>query len=248
MIRQVFTSLKKRRKTLGIILLITALAIPLPCIWNKRYVIKRGLRELVIETKLYSNKMRRGVLGRKSTRNIEKSCGCTKHHLNFKKDSYGKHRAAAKKMSGGDIIASHNELTSSGSLVEVYDGIGYSVATAKLTHSEPYLHKKAYSVLKEIGAEFDKKLKGTKAEGSKFKISSLTRTTKQQKELSRRNRNATKGTSAHSYGAAFDIYSIAGHSGCSIARKELNEILVKYQKKGKLLLCPEGGCIHVTIK
>ena len=244
MIRQVFTSLKKRRKTLGIVLLIIALAIPLPCIWGKRYVIKRELRELVVETKRYARKVWNGV----PSGYAENSCGCTKHHLNFKKDKYDLHRSAAKTLASGDIISSHNELKNSSNMVKVTNGIGYAVATAKLTHSEPYLHKKAYSVLKEIGAEFDKKLKGTKAEGSKFKISSLTRTTKQQKELSRRNRNATKGTSAHSYGAAFDIYSIEGASGCSIARKELNEILVNYQKEGKLLLCPEGGCIHITVQ
>ncbi len=239
-------NLSSLKTTLSILLLILALLIPFSYFWGKRYVLNRELRELVIETKSYVRKLGRAVAKQKSTRYPNKNCGCTKHHLNFRKDPYNIHRVAAKELSNGNIIRTVDELAGT-DMVRVDDGLGFSISKEKMTHSEPYLHRKAYSVLLEIGLEFDKRLQGTKAEGSKILISSLTRTIQQQKDLGKQNGNATKGISAHSYGAAFDVYNIETKSACSIARSTLNSLLIDFQNKGKILLCPEGGCIHVTV-
>ncbi len=176
------------------------------------------------------------------------SCGCTKHHLKFNKDAYKLHRKSAEKLAGGKLIQGDEDLYNDESLVQIQNGPGYQIDQHKLKFSSPYLQKEAYSVLKAIGLAYSQKVDGTSAEGSSFKISSVTRTHEQQKELRKQNKNATRGISAHSYGAAFDLYTIETKLGCSVAQKALESILIDFQRSGKVLLCPEGGCIHVTVK
>lgn len=176
------------------------------------------------------------------------SCGCTKNNLKFNKDPYRFHRKSASKLAGRRLIRTNTDLTENESLVKVNNGPGYQIASHKLKYSSPYLHEDAHTILQAIGLAYAKKLNGTSAEGSSFKISSVTRTHEQQKALRKKNKNATRGISAHSYGAAFDLYAIETKSGCSVARKALESVLIDFQSSGKILLCPEGGCIHVTVK
>ena len=59
---------------------------------------------------------------------------------------------------------------------------------------------------------------------------------------------ATKGTSTHSYGVSFDINTVVGDNGyCERRTQVLKKILTEMQKEGKILLCPESKCIHVTV-
>ena len=96
---------------------------------------------------------------------------------------------------------------------------------------------------------FKKRLSATAEEESVFVLSSLTRTGKQQAALRRDNKNATKRSSAHNYGAAFDIYNVKTIGGsCDKAREVLGEVLSDFRKRGWVLLLPESGCIHVTVR
>ncbi len=187
-----------------------------------------------------------------ATKKVEKKkpeCGCTKHSIRFKRDHYEEHRHQAERLNN-NVILTNKAILRSPMLAEVQDGMGYRIDRHKLTHSQPYLHKKAYKVLQEMGRAYSDKVNGTKAEGSTFHISSLTRTTEQQEKLRRTpsGRNATPNVSAHSYGASFDIYKFDNTNSCNLARKAFEAVLKEFHKNGRILLCPEGNCIHVTVK
>ena len=125
------------------------------------------------------------------------------------------------------------------------EGEGYKIQ--KLVHSRAFLNNQAYLILKEITSQF---LKETNNELS---ISSLTRTAESQKKLSRVNSNATKGHSAHSYGASFDIsYSKYGDKlGRNYANeKVVQQILDQLVESGKIYYIKERRqpCFHVTVR
>lgn len=187
------------------------------------------------------------VVKRKEKKKPE--CGCTKHSIRFKRDHYEKHRHQAARLNN-QVILTNKAIERSPVLAEVQDGSGYRIDRHKLTHSQPYLHKKAYKVLQDMGHAYSEKVKDTKAEGSTFHISSLTRTKEQQEKLRRTpsGRNATPNVSTHSYGASFDIYKFDNTNSCDLARKAFEAVLTEFHKSGRILLCPEGNCIHVTVK
>ncbi len=176
-------------------------------------------------------------------------CSCTNHSIKFKRDHYDHHREHAKRLNRNRILT-EDRIHSTDGIVKVKNGKGYVIDTHKLTHSYPYLNKKAYSVLLEMGDAYADEVKGTDAEGSVFHISSLARTKEQQKKLlsSSIGRNATRKESAHSFGASFDIWKLESAQNCHVARKAFETVLKEFQKSGKILLCPEGNCIHVTVK
>lgn len=125
------------------------------------------------------------------------------------------------------------------------DGIGYSIQ--KLTHSRAFLNQTAYNVLKDISAKF---LQET---DHQLSISSLTRTEKSQRSLSRVNSNATKGHSSHSFGASFDIsYSKYGNkTGRNYVNERiLQELLDRMVEEGKIYYIKERRqpCFHVTVR
>lgn len=117
----------------------------------------------------------------------------------------------------------------------------------KLTHSRPVLLPEAYDILIEISDLFY-------AQTSKrLSISSLLRTTETQSRLRRVNSNATKGTSTHTFGAAFDIsYSqYDGVRGRNYSyEKILQEILDEMVADGKIYYIKERRqpCFHITIR
>ena len=125
------------------------------------------------------------------------------------------------------------------------EGEGYKIQ--KLVHSRAFLNNQAYLILKEITSQF---LKETNNELS---LSSLTRTAESQRKLSRVNSNATKGHSAHSYGASFDIsYSKYGDKlGRNYANeKVVQQILDQLVESGKIYYIKERRqpCFHVTVR
>ena len=102
--------------------------------------------------------------------------------------------------------------------------------------------------LNELGRLFRKNLEDSKDANSYFVISSVTRTEKQQKQIVHAYPNsATRNKSTHSYGVSFDISKMMYKSSCNYSLKALEKALTEMQSQGKLLICPEKGCIHITI-
>lgn len=93
-------------------------------------------------------------------------------------------------------------LLKKGQLVRIRSGRLYSVD--RLTHSHPYLTRETRDLLDEIGKRFRKKTNGAGLRGSKFIITSMTRTAENLKGLRRSNSNASEN-SPHLNGNAFDI-------------------------------------------
>jgi Family of unknown function (DUF5715) len=94
------------------------------------------------------------------------------------------------------------ERVTQGELVEVESGNGFIID--KMPYSYPYLTKESKILLFEISKRFSDKLSGTRLNGSKFKITSMTRTLEKVKNLKTNNVNAVPN-SPHLYGNAFDI-------------------------------------------
>ncbi|MDN3205266.1 DUF5715 family protein [Algoriphagus sediminis] len=166
-----------------------------------------------------------------------------------RKDYYSKHLNAAEK-NGPTLISDENQLLQlieDGTLVEVKSGRGYEVE--KLTHSHPYMTQEAKKVLDELGQTFEVLV----GEGSFFTVTSGTRTADQQKKLTRRNRNATKGNSSHSYGVSFDISYIRFNGEKSWdykKQKQLEKVLRHFQDEGKIYVIKERkqNCFHITVR
>jgi hypothetical protein len=176
-------------------------------------------------------------------------CGCTRHSVRFKRDPYDLHRHHAHELNKG-VMVTEAVVSEQRLLTKVEDGKGYRIDHRQLTHSVPYLHPEAYKVLREMGRSYAERIKGTDVEGSDFRISSLTRTSEQQEKLrkSAKGVNATPNVSTHSYGASFDIYRFANAHNCGAAQKIFGEVLLEFQQAGRILLTPEGNCVHVTVR
>ena len=124
---------------------------------------------------------------------------------------------------------------------------GKNYVIQKLTHSRAYLNPAANDMLNIIADSFYQET------NKQLSISSLTRTHENQRRLTRVNSNATKGHSAHSFGAAFDIsYSRYGNTpGRSAANeKVLEAILNQLVEEGKIYYIKERRqpCFHVTVR
>ncbi len=89
-----------------------------------------------------------------------------------------------------------------GKLVEIDNGNGFVVE--EMAHSYPYLTKNSQALLNEIGTRFRGKISDTRLKGSRFTITSMTRTTDKLRSLREVNSN-TSLNSPHLYGNAFDI-------------------------------------------
>ena len=167
----------------------------------------------------------------------------------IRKDSYEEHLIAAEQAGVGTIQDENQlfNLVCGSFLVEASAGRGYKVD--QLTHSCPYITQDSKKVLEELGAAFQ----ALAGEGNFFTITSATRTEEQQKNLKRRNRNATDGNSSHSYGVSFDI-SYIRFNGIrewnQQAQKDLETVLNHFQQTGKIFVIKERkqSCYHVTVR
>ncbi|MCS5490621.1 DUF5715 family protein [Algoriphagus limi] len=166
----------------------------------------------------------------------------------LRKDSYSNHLSAAE-LSGALILDEKQlfQLVENGALVEINSGIGYQVE--KLTHSHPYLTPESKKVLEELGLTFQNLVGGE----SFFTVTSGTRTIEQQEKLTRRNRNATKGTSSHSYGLSFDISYIRFNGKKAFnwkMQKQLEKVLSHFQEENKIFVIKERkqNCFHITVR
>ena len=174
------------------------------------------------------------------------SCPCNDKTMKLQVDLYqNKHVPAVKKHKFIlNDIQLKNEINK-GNLIPVLNGTGYKIT--ELYHSSSYLHHKAYKILQELGHRYQKRVFNKTNQESYIIISSLTRTSVQQKELADKNTAATKQTSTHCFGFAFDI-KLLKSSNCSSSILILQELLNEMRDEKKIFLRPEDKCIHVTVR
>ena len=179
-------------------------------------------------------------------------CSVCKKTMRVPRNPYTSHQSAARSLPNSFFVKNDIELNAgkrNGKLVEVEDGRGYRVA--RLTHSHGWLLPETYQLLKDMGNDFADALEGTASEGAVFRVTSVTRTDKQQRRLRRRNLNATNSRSTHSYGASFDIAFVDrsdDKASCGTPTREMERLLNRYQKAGIIYVIPEGGCMHITLR
>ena len=179
-------------------------------------------------------------------------CSCNKNVLKLAKNPYTEHRKAARNLPNSFFVKDKNELNAgkrNGKLVEVTDGRGYRISS--LSHSYALLLPEVNDLLKDLGNDFADLLVGTSSEGTRIRVTSLTRTVKQQNRLGRRNYNAIDQASTHSYGASFDIAFTDrpdNSADCSAPTRAMQKVLSEYQKSKRILVIPERDCMHVTLR
>lgn len=178
-------------------------------------------------------------------------CSCCKKTIRVPKNPYTRHQSAARSLPNSFFIKNDAELQyglSVSKLVEVSDGRGYRID--RLKFSNAVLLPEVRDLLENMGNDYADALKGTDSEGTVFRVTSMTRTNNQQRSLRKRNRNATKSLSTHSYGASFDIAFMDranDDDNCNRPTREIQKLLLRYQNEGRILLIPEGGCMHITL-
>ena len=178
-------------------------------------------------------------------------CSCCKKTIRVPKNPYTRHQSAARSLPNSFFIKNDAELQyglSVSKLVEVSDGRGYRID--RLKYSNAVLLPEVRDLLEDMGNDYADALKGTDSEGTVFRVTSMTRTNNQQRSLRKRNRNATKSLSTHSYGASFDIAFMDranDDDNCNRPTREIQKLLLRYQNEGRILLIPEGGCMHITL-
>jgi hypothetical protein len=178
-------------------------------------------------------------------------CSCCKKTIRVPKNPYTRHQSAARSLPNSFFIKNDAELQyglSVSKLVEVSDGRGYRIN--RLKYSNAVLLPEVRDLLEDMGNDYADALKGTDSEGTVFRVTSMTRTNNQQRSLRKRNRNATKSLSTHSYGASFDIAFMDranDDDNCNRPTREIQKLLLRYQNEGRILLIPEGGCMHITL-
>ncbi len=178
-------------------------------------------------------------------------CSCCKKTIRIPKNPYTRHQTAARSLPNSFFVKNDAELQyglSVSKLVEVSDGRGYRIN--RLKYSNAVLLPEVRDLLEDMGNDYADALKGTDSEGTVFRVTSMTRTNNQQRSLRKRNRNATKSLSTHSYGASFDIAFMDranDDDNCNRPTREIQKLLLRYQNEGRILIIPEGGCMHITL-
>jgi hypothetical protein len=178
-------------------------------------------------------------------------CSCCKKTIRVPRNPYTSHQKAARSLPNSFFIRHDTDIESgirNNKLVVVNDGRGYRIN--KLKYSKALLLPEVLALLVEMGNDYADALEGTDSEGTVFRVTSLTRTEEQQKRLSIKNRNATRGSSTHSYGASFDIAFMDRPNekgNCNLPTREIQKLLLKYQNEGRIYIIPEGGCMHITL-
>ena len=181
-----------------------------------------------------------------------KPCSCNRHVLKLAKNPYTQHQKAARNLPHSFFVKDKSELQAgmrNGKLVEVKDGRGYHISA--LSHSHAVLLPEVKELLQDMANDFADLLAGTPSEGTKFRVTSLTRTAWQQSRLGRKNYNAIDEASTHSYGASFDIAFTDrpdNSSGCSAPTRAMQKVLSEYQNQKRILVIPEKDCMHVTLR
>ncbi|MBN2665121.1 MAG: hypothetical protein JXR67_01310 [Bacteroidales bacterium] len=164
--------------------------------------------------------------------------------------------SAQARLTGIKICSDENDLAKrviSGQLVKVRGGRKYKIESMK--HSYPYLTTDSRKLLNEIGRKYRKKIKKEGFKGSRFIITSMTRTSENIKGLGKTNINASEN-SPHLNGNAFDIsyarFSIRKFhvTECDkwYMKEALAEVIYELRKEKKCWATYEKqqGCFHVV--
>jgi hypothetical protein len=175
------------------------------------------------------------------------NCACTISSLGVRgQDYHTYHIPALERQKKLQYIYSYNiknKLIKKGELEEI-KADGFIVK--HLEYSSMHLTPHAKITLYELVRRYKNRLKEAGISNSFLRISSLTRTHSQQMALSVKSAAATKKKSAHCYGQAFDIDFIKTKH-CDKSLEALSDVLEEMRFEKKLLICPEKGCIHVTV-
>lgn len=165
--------------------------------------------------------------------------------------SFAKLTGIEKCADGGDI----ERMVIAGKLFPVSSGRFYKVED--LTHSYPYLTRDGKLLLNEIGRRFNDKISDEGFKGSRFVVTSLTRTSEKLRGLRRTNGNVSEN-SPHLNGNAFDIsyarFSILKYDITECDRWYLKEALaeviwqLKQEKKCWATYERQQGCFHVVAR
>ncbi|MFZ2339958.1 MAG: DUF5715 family protein [Bacteroidales bacterium] len=142
-----------------------------------------------------------------------------------------------------------------GQLLRVRKGSNYRVES--MEHSYPYLTRDSRRLLNEIGRRYGKKIGKDGLKGSRFILTSMTRTSDNIKGLGRTNGNASEN-SPHLNGNAFDIsyarFDIRKYSVTECdkwyMKEALAEVIYELRKEKKCWATYEKqqGCFHVVLR
>lgn len=128
----------------------------------------------------------------------------------------------------------------------------------KLTHSVPYLIPEASVLLEDIGRNFQDSLRNLNASLYKIKVTSVTRTVADVKNLRKRNTNSSQN-SAHRYGTTFDVSwvryaKVDEKDTLSIDKDRLKMVLASVlrdlRRENRCYIKHERkqGCFHITVR
>ncbi|MDX9946292.1 MAG: DUF5715 family protein [Bacteroidales bacterium] len=164
--------------------------------------------------------------------------------------------SAQARLTGIRICNDENDLTKrvlSGQLVRVRGGSNFRIESMK--HSYPYLTRDSRRLLNEIGRRYRQKIGKEGLKGSRFIITSMTRTSENIKGLGKTNMNASEN-SPHLNGNAFDIsyarFSIRKFrvTECDkwYMKEALAEVIYDLRKERKCWATYEKqqGCFHIV--
>lgn len=169
------------------------------------------------------------------------------------------HLVAAQKL-GISPLANRQEAEHlKGKLTHIISNKYYTVDS--LTHSLPYLVPRASELLAMIGSNFLDSLEMKGLSPNQIIVTSVLRTEKDVKQLSRRNANASQN-SAHFYGTTFDVSwkrfkKIEDSNDCSLQdvnadtlKIVLSEVLRDLRQADKCYIKYElkQGCFHITTR
>lgn len=178
----------------------------------------------------------------------------------FLRDPNKLHISAGKEMGlnphyrkNADFLAERDSLVACGALIYVPDSTYYVKKPAK--YSYPYLTPEAFKVLNELSERFQRKLKEKKQPAYSLYLTSALRTEESQIRLRKGNKNATRDTTSHLFGASFDISYwefLRNSDRRAYSYKHIQNILTKtvgeMRNENKCLVIKENGqfCFHIT--
>lgn len=123
-------------------------------------------------------------------------------------------------------------------------------------YSFPFLTPEARKFLDELGFRFQRKLENTSLSCTRFKLTSILRTTKSILKLKKKNRNAIT-RSSHLHGTSFDISYTQFFANKPLSRMEvlwlkdlLAETLYELRSSGRCWVTYEmwQTCFHVVVR
>ena len=223
--------------------LASALAVVLALLWNQESV-RYPLEPLVHQAELT-------LLGKQYAPLSIRHAGRWITRNDFGKYLHQRRAAADHGLPLIEDQATHDALVARGALVRLpVRGDGYRINTPELRHSSPYFCRTMVDAFTDLTERWAARMRDAGFTSPRVLVNSGTRTVPQQKRIAARHSGATKGISAHSYGAALDLKRIEyrgrhGQKARDEARALLKEVL---DESEAFFWVPEGSNFHITAK